>query len=229
MSDVVNTGSVDVDDDPMAGTEVPLSRVRRAVAKAMTASAVVPQFAIDRDIKMQRLLEFRATLPKAISTADLLHAAIARAVVEHPRVNASWQDGKIFEFVHVNLGVAIAVPDGLIVPAIERAELLSLAELSSARKVLSQAATAGTLHPRQLGTATISVSNIGPTKATGIRPMVIPPQAAIIGLPAPRANGETTVTISCDHRVIDGLPAAQFLATLAASIEDPGWLQAIAD
>lgn len=214
--------------DVLAAVEIPLTRVRRAVAKTMTASAAVPQFSVDREIQMQGLLALRETLPKTISAVDLIHAAIAGALVEHPRLNAAWQDNHIVEFEHVNLGVAVAVADGLLVPAINCAEQLNLVELSEARRSLTEAARNGTLQPKDLGTATVSVSNLGPTGITGVRPMVIPPQATIIGLPGRRRDGTTCITVSCDHRVVDGYPASQFLASLAELIEEPSWLSKVA-
>lgn len=213
----------------MSGREVPVARIRRAVARAMTQSAAVPQFAIDRDIRMSGLLKFRRCHRDGASISDLMHAAIARALIKHPRLNASWRDDRLIEYDHVNLGLALAVPDGLLVPAINRAERLSLAELKRQRLALADAAAQGTLHPRQLGTATFTVSNIGPSRATGIRPMVIPPQAAILGIPYPHEDGPVTVTITCDHRVVDGYPAAEFLATLAECIEHPDWMESITE
>jgi pyruvate dehydrogenase E2 component (dihydrolipoamide acetyltransferase) len=211
-------------DDVMAAETVTLSRVRKAVAKAMTHSATVPQFSLDRTVQAGALFELRGGLPKSISSADLLNAAIVRALKEHPRLNASWRDDHIVEFEHINLGVAVAIPDGLLVPAINAAEQLSVTEMSNRRRELAEMAREGRLKPQHLSTATVSVSNLGTTGISGIRPMVIPPQAAIIGLPGPGADATVTVTVTCDHRVVDGLPAAQFLATLAAAIEDPGWL-----
>lgn len=123
--------------------------------------------------------------------------------------------------------MAVAVLDGLVVPAITTAEKLSLTELSNRRRELTTAAQEGKLHPRDLGTATISVSNLGTTGITGILPMVIPPQAAIIGLPGRMSDGTMIITAACDHRVVDGLPAAQFLNSLAQAIEDPAWMASV--
>jgi|JI9StandDraft_1071089.scaffolds.fasta_scaffold45848_2 pyruvate dehydrogenase E2 component (dihydrolipoamide acetyltransferase) len=223
----VETSSIEATEDVMAAVKVPLTRVRKAVAKAMTFSATVPQFAVERAIQTQAMFDLRKDLPTTISVGDLINAAIVRALVEHPRLNASWHDDHIIEFGHVNLGVAVAVLDGLVVPAITTAEKLSLTELSNRRRELTTAAQEGKLHPRDLGTATISVSNLGTTGITGILPMVIPPQAAIIGLPGRMSDGTMIITAACDHRVVDGLPAAQFLNSLAQAIEDPAWMASV--
>lgn len=208
---------------------VPLTRMRRAVAKAMTTSAAIPQFSVGRDVDLGRLVDLRPSLPDGVSTIDLLLAAIARTVARHPRLNSSWQDSFITEFDDVNLGLAIAVSDGLVVPAIVSAQEQTLLDLSRERRELTAQALQGRLTPVQLASATISVSNLGPTGVTSMIPMVIPPQAAIIGLPGRRRSGEMALVLSCDHRVIDGLPAAEFLRDLARAIEEPDWLLDIAD
>jgi pyruvate dehydrogenase E2 component (dihydrolipoamide acetyltransferase) len=215
--------------DVMAGAAVPLTRIRRAVAKAMTLSATIPQFALNRSMPVSALVNLRKDLPKSVSMTDLINAAIVSAVSEHPRLNASWRDDHIVEFRHVNLGVAIGVEDGLLVPAINSAERLSVTELSTQRRKLTEATLQGRLRPQDLGTATISVSNLGTTGLTGILPMVIPPQAAIIGVPAPGVDGTLSITVACDHRVVDGLPAARFLAAVADRIENPSWITRVAE
>lgn len=215
------------DVDVMAAERISLSRVRKAVARAMTASAAIPQFSIEREIDARAMVEMRARLPKVISIADLFNTAIARSLVKHARLNASWQEDHILEFENVNIGVAVAVPDGLLVPAINRAQALTLTEMAVCRRALTQAALSGRLKPQDLGSATISVSNVGTTGATGILPMVIPPQATIIGLPGIRPDGTISVNVTCDHRVVDGYPAALFLATLAEAVEKPKWLESI--
>lgn len=215
------------DVDVMAAERISLSRVRKAVARAMTASAAIPQFSIEREIDARSMVEMRARLPKGISIADLFNTAIARSLVKHARLNASWQDDHILEFENVNIGVAVAVPDGLLVPAINGAQALTLTEMAGRRRALTEAALAGRLKPQDLGSATISVSNVGTTGATGILPMVIPPQATIIGLPGIRPDGTISVNVTCDHRVVDGYPAALFLATLAEAVEKPTWLESI--
>ena len=100
----METSSIEATEDVMAAVKVPLTRVRKAVAKAMTFSATVPQFAVERAIQTQAMFDLRKDLPTTISVGDLINAAIVRALVEHPRLNASWHDDHIIEFGHVNLG-----------------------------------------------------------------------------------------------------------------------------
>ena len=122
----METSSIEATEDVMAAVKVPLTRVRKAVAKAMTFSATVPQFAVERAIQTQAMFDLRKELAATISVGDLINAAIVRALVEHPRLNASWHDDHIIEFGHVNLGVAVAVLDGLVVPAITTAVALAI-------------------------------------------------------------------------------------------------------
>lgn len=201
------------------------TRMRSAVAKSMSISATVPQFVVDRDIDPTALQALRDELSDRPSMADLINFAVVRALVQHPRLNGSWQDGQIVEYEDVNLGVAIAVEDGIIAPAILRSQDRALEELGAARKDLQNRSGLGTLTIEEMTSATFTISNLGTTGVSRVQPLVIPPQAAILGVAAPRRSGELTLCLACDHRVTDGLPAAQFLSTLAESLESPDWLR----
>jgi pyruvate dehydrogenase E2 component (dihydrolipoamide acetyltransferase) len=197
----------------------------------MTASALVPQFALQRDVPIAALAEQRRGLdPDArISLTDQLVAAIARGLVEHPRLNAILiDDGKtILELAGINIGIAFAMPDGLVTPPILAADRLSLAELATERRAVGKAAAEGRLDAAVLAEVTFTLSNLGPFGISRFTALVAPPQAAILAVGAPAANGLLTLSLSCDHRVVDGAPAAECLATIAGLLEQPNWMRAL--
>ena len=208
-------------------TRVPLSRLRRAIAKSMSVSALVPQFTVEYEVPLGEVQGRRRrwTADGAqVSVADVLTAATARALRAHPRVNASWTDGAILQHADVNVGLAIALPDGLVAPAVMRADMLDLAALAAERRRLTAAAQAGVLTPDELLSATFTVSNLGTFGVSRFRALVVPPQAAILAVGGLRPDGTVTLALSCDHRVLDGAPGAEFLRDLADSLAEPAWL-----
>ena len=208
-------------------TRVPLSRLRRAIAKSMSVSALVPQFTVEYEVPLGEVQGRRRrwTADGAqVSVADVLTAATARALRAHPRVNASWTDGAILQHADVNVGLAIALPDGLVAPAVMRADTLDLAALAAERRRLTAAAQAGVLTPDELLSATFTVSNLGTFGVSRFRALVVPPQAAILAVGGLRPDGTVTLALSCDHRVLDGAPGAEFLRDLADSLAEPAWL-----
>ncbi|CAA9331975.1 MAG: hypothetical protein AVDCRST_MAG07-1827 [uncultured Frankineae bacterium] len=212
---------------PVTPTRVPLSRLRRAIAKSMTASALVPQFTVEHDVPLAALQARRAEWKAAgapVSVADVLTAACARALRSHPDVNASWTDDGILQHPDVNVGLAIALPDGLVAPAVLRADTLHLGALAAERRRLTAAASAGLLTPAELLSATFTVSNLGTFGVSRFRALVVPPQAAILAVGGLRPDGSMTLALSCDHRVLDGAPGAGFLGEVAHSLAEPAWL-----
>lgn len=201
---------------------LPLSRLRAAVAKTVTASAAVPQFTIDYDVNTASLAVLRESRPFAWS--DLVTAATGRALRRHPRLNASWAQDAIIEHPSVNVGLAIALDDGLVAPAICNADQLSIAEIAAERNRLTCAARDGTLTPADLFSATFTVSNLGSLGVARFTALVLPPQAAILAVGGIRPGGALRLTLACDHRVVDGFPAAVFLRDLVARLEEPSWL-----
>jgi len=207
--------------------------MRRAITASMTMSAQVPQFTLDRAIDLTAAAALREELQAAgirCSWEDLLTAASARALREHPHVNASFDEDAIVEHPDINVGLATAVEDGLVGPAVLNADRLGLGELVAERRRLRAGAADGSLRGLELYGATFTISNLGPYGVERFRALVIPPQAAILscgrvlggeGDGAPRIN----VALSCDHRVLDGAPAAEFLATVCGLIEEPHWLR----
>jgi pyruvate dehydrogenase E2 component (dihydrolipoamide acetyltransferase) len=209
------------------GRRVELTRLRRAIAKGMTASAAVPQFTVESDADLRAVAQLRETLDTDArpSYADLLTAACAQALVAHPRLNASFDEDAIIEHEEVNIGLAVAVPDGLVAPAVLGADRRSLAELAAERRRLTEAATAGTLTPADLLSATFTISNLGPLGVRRFRALVVPPQAAILAVGRLTADQAMSLSLSCDHRVVDGAPAALFLADVVQRLTDPGWVR----
>jgi pyruvate dehydrogenase E2 component (dihydrolipoamide acetyltransferase) len=157
---------------------------------------------------------------------------VAAALRAHPRLNAAFVDGAITLNDAVNVGLAVAVEDGLVVPVVQRADELGLREIAARRQDLVARAQAGRLRPGDVRGATFTISNLGMYGVDRFSAIINPPQAAILaaGRIAERVvpvNGRPAVrsmmdlTLSCDHRVVDGVRGAQFLATLAELIEEP--------
>ena len=223
--------STDTPEGAAAGpVEVELSRLRRAIAKSMSASALVPQFTVEYDVPFDGVAAYRSRWKAAghdISVADVLTAACARALRSHRQVNASWAETSILQHAEVNVGLAVALPDGLVAPAVRSADTLDLGQLAAERKRLTLAAQEGRLTPDELLSATFTISNLGTFGVSRFRALVVPPQAAILAVGAVRPDGTVALALSCDHRVLDGAPAALFLRDLATSLTEPAWLDAL--
>lgn len=206
---------------------VPLTRLRAAVARTVTASAAIPQFTVEYDVEVAGMSAIRAQLPASVSYTDMVHAATAQALTRHRRLNASWGEQGIVEHASVNLGFALAVAaqDGIVVPSILDADKLTLPELAERRRSLTGAALEGGLRPADVLYTTFTVSNLGATGVSRFSALVLPPQAAILAVGGARPHGTMTLALSCDHRVVDGLPAAVFLRDVAELLHDPGWMQ----
>jgi pyruvate dehydrogenase E2 component (dihydrolipoamide acetyltransferase) len=193
----------------------------------MTASALVPQFTIEVDVDFGRVGAAREAAKQAgreISPIDLLVQACAAALLIHPRVNASWEEDAIVEYDVVNVGIAVALDDGLISPAILGADRLALDEIAGERRRLTESAWAGTLSIEEAMSSTFTISNLGPLGITRFRALVVPPQAAILAVGATRLDGRTCLALSCDHRVLDGAPAAVFLRAVQERLESAEWV-----
>jgi pyruvate dehydrogenase E2 component (dihydrolipoamide acetyltransferase) len=207
---------------------VPLGRLRKAIAKSMSASALVPQFTVEYDVPLAAVQERRAAWKAAgepVSVADVLTAAVARTLRQHSAINASWSDDGILQHGEVHVGLAVAVPDGLVAPAVRHADTLGLRQLAAERVRLAEAALAGGLKPAELLSATFTISNLGPFGVSRFRALVVPPQAAILAVGGLRPDGTVALALSCDHRVLDGAPAAEFLRDLAGALTAPAWLE----
>jgi pyruvate dehydrogenase E2 component (dihydrolipoamide acetyltransferase) len=215
----------------------------RVMAERMTQCwTTVPHFYLLREANAEGLIAWRARLLKRaaerstfrekITFTDLLTKVVAGALAGHPRLNASWRDGVIVINHEINVGLAVAVEGGLVVPVIRGADRLGAGEIAHRRQELMARAQAGKLRPEDLAGGTFTLSNLGMYGVDAFNAIVNPPQAAIlaVGRIAERVvavNGQPAVrptlilSLSCDHRVVDGARGAAFLDTLAEFIEDP--------
>jgi len=220
--------------------EVP-STLGRIMAERTTQSwTTIPHFFVTREIEATALNQYRdrmlAQIERShrirITHTDLLVALTARVLLKHPRLNASWSAEGIRLHDHVNMGIAIAVNDGVVAAVVPNAHSASLAEISIQRRDIAERARVGKLRPADIADATFTVSNLGMYHVDQFTAIITPPQAAIlaVGGIADRVvtvkgqievRSMVTLTISCDHRVADGARAALFLSDLADAILEP--------
>ncbi len=223
--------------------KIPNSTMRKVIARRLAESKQnVPHFYLTVDIELDRLLALRAELngkspkdgPSAfkLSVNDLVIKACGVALRRHPGVNASWTDEAIIQYDEVDISVAVAIPDGLITPIVKSADRLGLAGISNAMKDLASRAKAGKLKPEEFQGGGFSISNLGMYGIKDFCAIINPPQAAILAVGAGEKRAVVkgdeikiatvmSVTLSTDHRVVDGALGAEFLQTLKALIEEP--------
>jgi pyruvate dehydrogenase E2 component (dihydrolipoamide acetyltransferase) len=155
---------------------------------------------------------------------DLVLLAVARVLPDHPALNATIDGATISRWASVNLGVAVALDEGLIVPVIRECQSSDLARMIQERQRLTGEARAGTIRSRDLLGSTFTVTNLGAYGVDSFTPIINPPEVAILGVG--RVRDETmTLSLTVDHRAVDGVPAARFLAGLAEAFEEPDTLQ----
>ncbi len=221
-----------------AFTDVSLSQMRKTIAKRLVQSiGPIPTFYLTAEADMERAAEAREALLAAnpdgkFSFNDVVIRAAAAALRQHPWVNAWWMDDRIRQWQDVHVGVAVAIDEGLITPVIRHADRKSLREIGAEVKELAGRARAKKLAPEEYTGATFSVSNLGMFGIDEFTAIINPPEAAILAVgriePKPVVMGGAVVvrrrmrmTLSCDHRVIDGATGAQFLKTLVGMLENP--------
>jgi pyruvate dehydrogenase E2 component (dihydrolipoamide acetyltransferase) len=214
-----------------------LTRTQQLIARRMAESkATVPEFTLRSEIDMEACVQLRAEL-KALggevpSYNDMVVKASALALREFPRANGSYRDGRFELHSRVNVGVAVAAPDALVVPTVFDADRKSLREIARETRALAERVRAGTVTPPELSGGTFTVSNLGMYGVTDFTAVINPPQAAIlaVGALAPRpvvrdgglvARHTMGVTLACDHRILYGADAAEFLARIRALLEQP--------
>ncbi|HEY2082506.1 MAG TPA: dihydrolipoamide acetyltransferase family protein [Verrucomicrobiae bacterium] len=219
----------------------PLSQVARLMAERTTMSwTTAPHFFVIREIDASALIAAREKFEPAIekersaklSHTDLLIAAVAHALAKHPLVNASWSGNGVQLNSEINVGVAMAVDDGVVVAAIPSTDKKKLGEIAMMRRDLTERARGGKLRPADITGATFTISNLGMYQVDAFTAIIVAPQAAILavgriadrvvpvdGKPAIRPM--LTLTLSCDHRVLDGARGALFLNDLASAILEP--------
>lgn len=229
---------------PIAGmseTRVPLSGMRRVIAERLLASKTqIPHFYLSIEIDAAPMMAFRKEYIEAsggkITFNDIALAAVARAAMQKTKVNAAFAGDAIIEYGSVNLSVAIAVEDGLVTPVIRDAQKLSLKEISASVKDLALRARDKKLKPEEYAGGTITVSNLGAYGIEQFCAIVNPPQAAILAVGAivkkPVVNERDeieighrmSITLSGDHRVVDGAVAAEYMGALRKLLESPALL-----
>jgi pyruvate dehydrogenase E2 component (dihydrolipoamide acetyltransferase) len=230
---------------PASGALEAMSSIARLMAERTTQSwTSVPHFFVVRDADASAMTEAREKLGSAIEKTqgvrvthtDVLVALAARVLVKHPRLNASWTGEGIRLNPEVNIGIAMAVNDGVVAAVIPGAQSKSLGEIAALRHDLTERARAGRLRPTDISGATFTISNLGMYKVDAFSAIINPPQAAILAVGRitdrvvpvegkPGIRPMMTMTLSSDHRVVDGARAASFLNDLADATQDPGkWL-----
>jgi pyruvate dehydrogenase E2 component (dihydrolipoamide acetyltransferase) len=222
--------------------DVPLTQIRKTIAKRLAASiGPIPHFFLTTEIDMERAAEAREALNKQlgeeggggkISFNDIIIKAVALALVQHRACNAWFQDDHIRYWNEVHVGMAVAIEDGLITPVIRNADHKSLREIGAESRELAGRARNRRLKPEEYTGATFSVSNLGMFDIEHFTAVINPPEAGIvaIGSIVPQAVPEgdrvvvrrrMRITMSCDHRVIDGATGAAYLKTLKQMLENP--------
>jgi len=228
---------------PAADIET-LSSIGRLMAERTTQSwTTVPHFFVVREVDAGALVEarLRSATDQArgikLTLTDFLVGLLARVLVKHPRMNASWNSAGIRLNKEINMGVAMGVDDGVVATVIHNADKLDLDEIGVQRRDLTERARAGRLRPSDIAGATFTISNLGMYQVDAFSAIISPPQAAIlavgsIGERVVPVDGRAavrpmmTLTLSCDHRVVDGVRAAVFLNEVAEAVREPEkWLR----
>src|SRR5436853_1358443 len=223
---------------PSAYRDEPASEMRRTIAKRLVTSlGPVPHFFLTTEIDMERAADLRRAInelyPDAkISINDVIIKVTAAALIQHPQVNASFQERNIRFYEHADIGVAVATENGLITPVVRSADLKSLPEIGAEVRELAERARARKLRHEEFTGATFSISNLGMIGIDEFTAVINPPEGAIlaVGAMAPKPvvrNDQVVVrqtmrvTMSCDHRVVDGATGAKFLQTFKKLLENP--------
>lgn len=219
----------------------PASEMRRTIAKRLVTSlGPVPHFFLTTEIEMDRAAEMRSAINALdaelkISINDVIIKVAAAALMQHPQVNASFQDKVVRYYEHADIGVAVAIEEGLITPIVRAADQKSLGEIAAEVRNLAERARHRKLRPEEYLGATFSISNLGMFGIDEFTAVINPPEGAILAIgamspkPVVRDNQIVVrqmmrVTMSCDHRVIDGATGAKFLQTFKKILENPLFL-----
>jgi len=219
----------------------PASQIRQTIAKRLVTSlGPVPHFFLTTEIEMDRAAEMRKGINALdpdlkISINDIIIKVAAAALIQHPQVNASFQEKIVRYYEHADVGVAVAIEDGLITPVVRAADQKSLSQIAGEVRELAERARSKRLKPEEYTGATFSVSNLGMFGIDEFTAVINPPEGAILAIgamsakPVVRENEIVIrqmmrVTMSCDHRVIDGATGAKFLQTFKKILENPLYL-----
>jgi pyruvate dehydrogenase E2 component (dihydrolipoamide acetyltransferase) len=219
--------------------EVPLDNMRRTIAARLTQAATIPHFYLSMDLTVDRLLALREEANAAADSAfklsvnDFVIKALALALQRVPAANAVWAEDRILRFRHSDVGVAVALEGGLLTPVIRQAETKSLSTISAEMKDLAARARVRKLKPQEYQGGSTAISNLGMHGISAFTAIINPPHATILAVgaaqrrPIETQDGgvkfvtQTTVTLGCDHRVVDGALGAELLAAYKGFIEQP--------
>jgi pyruvate dehydrogenase E2 component (dihydrolipoamide acetyltransferase) len=232
------TSGVSVERDGADYQDVPLTQIRKTIAKRLSESiGPIPTFYLTAEFDLTRVVEMREAMLELgeefkVSINDVLMKATATALSQHPEVNAHWLGDKIRVHHRVHLGMAVATDDGLIVPVIFDADRKRLSEISAEARQLAKLARERKLKPDQYTGSTFSLSNLGMMQIDQFTAIINPPEVGILAVGtaedqpivvdgALRTRKRVRVTMSCDHRAVDGAVGARFLVTLRRLIENP--------
>ena len=225
---------------PVGAEQVPLTRLQSLIARRMTESRTyIPEFEVQTEVVMDAAVALREQLRSAVaddqplpSLNDLIVKACAIALRRHPRLNAAFAADTLHVAAQVNIGIAVATDDALIVPTLRDADTLSLGAIAVEARRLAGRVRTGEISPSELEGGTFTVSNLGMFGMTAIRPVINPPQVAILGVGAARdtlarVDGQIvdrklmTLTLSADHRAVYGADASRFLAGVRDLLQSP--------
>ncbi|AIX99936.1 dihydrolipoyllysine-residue acetyltransferase [Arthrobacter sp. PAMC 25486] len=219
--------------------EVPLTQVRRVTARRLTESAAAPHFYLTVVVGVDAMFQFRSEVNERfadqgikVSVTDLVVRACAVTLRSHPQVNSSWAGDRILAHRRINIGVAVALNEGLIVPVVTGADAKSLDQIAAETRSLAEKARAGTLTLQEFSGGTFTISNLGMFGIDNFTAVINPPEAAILAVGAAteepfvedgelRSRRILKITMTSDHRVLDGATAAAFLSDLKRRLEDP--------
>jgi pyruvate dehydrogenase E2 component (dihydrolipoamide acetyltransferase) len=218
--------------------DISLTQIRKTIAKRLSESiGPIPTFYLTAEFDLSRVMEMRAAMLEMgdefkVSVNDVLMKAVATALAQHPEVNAHWLGDRIRQHHRVHLGMAVATPDGLIVPVIFDADQKRMSEISAEARELAKRARERKLKPEEYTGSTFSISNLGMFGIDQFTAIINPPEVAILAIGTAtdvavpvgdgfRVQKRIRVTMSCDHRAVDGAVGAAFLQTLRRLIENP--------
>jgi len=225
---------------PVAGDfeDIALTQIRKTIAKRLSESiGPIPTFYLTAELDLTRAAEMRTAMAEMgdafkVSINDILMKAVATALAQHPEVNAHWLGDRIRQHHRVHLGMAVATPDGLIVPVIFDADQKRMSQISAEAKELAKRARERKLKPEEYTGSTFSISNLGMFGIDEFTAIINPPEVGILAIGAAQdavvtgpdgfeVRKRVRVTMSCDHRAVDGAVGAAFLQTLRRMIENP--------
>jgi len=223
---------------PAVEAPAALGAIARLMAERMTQSwTATPHFFLVREVDAGAMVEMREKQAASnVTHTDLLIALVARVLLKHPKMNASWTGSTIQLHPHINISVAMAVKDGVVSAVIPNAASLPLSEIAVQRRELTERARSGHLRPADITGGTFTISNLGMYGVDEFSAIITPPQAAVLAVARisdrvvpvdgqPGIRPMLTMTLSSDHRVVDGAQAAVFLNDLAEAMQEPGkWI-----